>query len=294
MPHTPSAGQRLHSALTLERPLQIVGAINAYCAILAEHAGFRALYLSGAGVANASYGLPDLGLTTRENLLEDVRRITHATTLPLLVDADTGFDDIGRTVEQLIEAGAAGLHLEDQVKDKRCGHRPAKRLVPPQEMVARIEMAVAARSDPDFVVMARTDAYAVEGLDAALQRIERYVAAGADMVFPEALTALEQYRRIGQEADVPILANLTEFGLTPPFTLEELASAGVGIALYPLTAFRTMSAAAMDTYTTVRNLGSQQTLLDRMQSREELYRHLDYYRHEQELDQGAEHDDSKP
>lgn len=279
------AGQRLRDALAAEQPLQMVGAINAYCAILAEHAGFRALYLSGAGIANASYGLPDLGLTTLENVLEDIRRVTSATSLPVLVDADTGFDDVTETVERFIAAGAAGLHIEDQIAQKRCGHRPNKRLVSTEEMVGRIETAVAARSDPSFVIMARTDAFAVEGFDGALKRIERYLAAGADMIFPEALTDLALYRQLSAGVKAPILANITEFGKTPLFTREQLQSAGVGIALYPLTAFRAMSAAAWNTYIAVRAEGTQQGLIATMQTREELYEHLDYHRYEQELDE---------
>lgn len=282
-------GQRLRDALAAEQPLQMVGAINAYCAILAEHAGFRALYLSGAGIANASYGLPDLGLTTLENVLEDIRRITSATSLPVLVDADTGFDDVAQTVERFIAAGAAGLHIEDQVAQKRCGHRPNKQLVTTEEMVSRIEAAVAARSDPSFVIMARTDAFAVEGFEGALKRIERYLAAGADMIFPEALTELDQYRRLRSKINVPILANITEFGKTPLFNRSQLRAAGVGIALYPLTVFRTMSAAAWNTYMTLRTDGTQQGLIDSMQTRDELYQHLDYYRYEQELDEKLSH-----
>jgi methylisocitrate lyase len=267
----------------------MAGAINAYCALLAEHAGFKALYLSGAGVANASYGLPDLGFTTLDNVVEDIHRVTSATSLPLLVDADTGFDDIAATVERFIAAGAAGLHIEDQVSQKRCGHRPNKRLVSCDEMCDRIRAAVAARSDPNFVIMARTDALAVEGMEAALQRIQHYVDAGADMIFPEALTALAQYQQIRTTINRPILANITEFGKTPLFTIDELRSAGVDIALYPLTAFRAMSAAALEAYTTLRNSGTQQALLDKMQTREELYHHLDYYRYEQQLDEEPGH-----
>ncbi len=285
---THSAGQRLRNALSAERPLQMVGAINAYSAILAEHAGFRALYLSGAGVANASFGLPDLGFTTRDNVVEDIRRITAATTLPLLVDADTGFDNPAETVQQFIKVGAAGLHLEDQIPAKRCGHRPAKRLVSTAEMVARIKSAVKHRSDPNFVIMARTDALAVEGFEAALTRIQAYREAGADMIFPEAITRLEQYRKISEAIEAPILANITEFGNTPLFSVTELAMAGVAIALYPLTAFRTMNAAAQDAYTILRREGSQQSLLDKMQTREELYQHLDYYRYERELNEKLE------
>lgn len=281
---TPSPGKRLRIALIREHPLQMAGAINAYCALLAEHAGFKALYLSGAGVANASHGLPDLGMTTLDDVIEDIRRITAITQLPLLVDADTGFDDIATTVERFIAAGAAGMHIEDQVAQKRCGHRPNKKLVGCDEMCDRIRTAVAARSDSDFVIMARTDALAVEGMDAALQRIQRYIEAGADMLFPEALTELAQYQQISSATGVPVLANITEFGKTPLFTTAELHGAGVDIALYPLTAFRAMSAAALDAYQTLRNEGTQKSLLEKMQTREELYQHLDYYRYEQQLD----------
>jgi len=283
--NTTSAGKRLRDALIIEHPLQMAGAINAYCALLAEHAGLKALYLSGAGVANASYGLPDLGMTTLDNVVEDIHRISSATQLPLLADADTGFDDIATTVERFIAAGAAGLHIEDQVAQKRCGHRPNKKLVSCDEMCDRIRTAVAARSDPHFVIMARTDALAVEGMEAALQRIHRYIEAGADMIFPEALTELSQYRQIRNAIAVPILANITEFGKTPLFTLDELREAGVDIALYPLTAFRAMSAAALETYITLRSAGTQHSLLKKMQTREELYQHLDYYRYEQQLDE---------
>ncbi len=286
----PTAGERLRSALTAERPLQMVGTINAYCALLAEHAGYRAIYLSGAGVANASFGLPDLGLTRLDNMVEDIRRITAITELPLLADADTGFGDPAQTVRAYSEAGAAGLHLEDQVPQKRCGHRPNKVLVTCAEMVRRIEDAVAARSDPAFVIMARTDALAVEGMEGALDRIRHYLDAGADMIFAEAVTDLAQLRRISAEYTVPVLANITEFGQTPLFTLDELASAGVSIALYPLTAFRAMSQAAWETLSTLRAEGTQQHLLERMQTRKELYRHLDYYRYEQALDERHDHD----
>ncbi len=291
--NTPSqAGSRLLSALAAERPLQVVGVINAYCALLAEHAGFKALYLSGAGVANASYGLPDLGMTTIDNVLEDIRRITGVTDLPLLVDADTGFGDPAQTVERFIAAGAAGLHIEDQIEQKRCGHRPNKQIVSSDEMCARIEAADRARRGNDFVIMARTDAVASEGMDAALQRIERYLNAGADMIFAEALTDLADYQRITSHIDAPVLANITEFGKTPLFTREQLDSAGVALALYPLTAFRAMSAAAEQVYTTLRRDGTQAELIDHMQTREQLYQHLDYYRYEREYDQRQEpHDD---
>ncbi len=290
MANSNSAGKRLRKAIATEHPLQMVGAINAYCAILAQHAGFKALYLSGAGVANASHGLPDLGLTTIENVLEDIRRVSTATDLPLLVDADTGFADPTETAERFVAAGAAGLHIEDQVEQKRCGHRPNKKLVSTEEMIGRISAAVAGRSDPNFIIMARTDAFAVEGMESALERIQRYLAAGADMIFPEALTQLDHYRQITSVIDAPVLANITEFGNTPLLTVEELASADVAIALYPLTAFRAMSAAAQETYTKLRSQGTQKSLLDKMQSREELYQHLDYNRYEQQVDDELDDD----
>ena len=281
-------GQRLRRALGEERPLQVVGAVNAYAALLAEQSGFRALYLSGAGVANASYGLPDLGMTTLTDVLTDVRRITAASRLPLLVDADTGWGHafmIGRTVREMISAGAAGLHIEDQVAAKRCGHRPGKMLVSPAEMADRIKAAVDARADPAFVIMARTDALAGEGLHAAIERGCRYREAGADMLFPEAFTELWQYRRVVDSVGIPVLANITEFGLTPLFTAEELAGAGVSLVLYPLSAFRAMSAAALDVYRTIRSDGSQRRVLERMQSRAELYDILGYHDYERKLDE---------
>ncbi|VAW88918.1 Methylisocitrate lyase [hydrothermal vent metagenome] len=286
-----SAGKHLRDALHAEQPLQMVGTINAYCAMLAKQAGFKAIYLSGAGVANASYGLPDLGITTLDNVIEDVRRITAATDLPLLVDADTGFNNITETVERLIAAGAAGIHIEDQVSNKRCGHRPNKQLVPMVEMMSRIDEAITTRNsiDPHFVIMARTDAFAAEGAGESLRRMQRYIDAGADMLFPEALTELSQYQHIIEETTVPVLANITEFGKTPLFTVDELKSIDVSIALYPLSAFRMMSAAAWQGYSAIRNDGSQQAVVDQMQTREALYQHLDYYRHEAELDR--EHDD---
>ena len=288
MNQTSSAGARLRAAIEVEQPLQVVGTINAYCALLAERAGFRALYLSGAGVANASFGLPDLGITTLNDVAADVRRITAASKLPLLVDADTGWGAafmIGRTVRELTSAGAAGCHIEDQVQAKRCGHRPGKALVSTEEMVDRIKAAVDGRSDDHFVIMARTDALASEGLDAALDRIERYVEAGADMIFPEALTTLEEYKRFVQASVVPILANITEFGETPLLTVEQLHKAGVRLALYPLSAFRAMSAAALDVYQTLRRDGTQQASLERMQTRDELYEVLGYDEYEQKLDE---------
>ena len=285
---TNSAGARFRAAMAIEHPLQIVGTINAYAALLAREAGFRAIYLSGAGVANASFGLPDLGLTTLNDVAEDVRRISAATDLPLLVDADTGWGAafmIARTVQELTRAGAAGLHIEDQVQAKRCGHRPGKALVPPEEMVDRIKAAVDGRSDQQFIIMARTDAQAVEGLTAAIDRSQRYVEAGADIIFAEALTSLEEYRRITSTINVPVLANLTEFGKTPMFTVEELRAAGVRLVLYPLSAFRAMSAAALKVYTTLRQEGTQQAMLDIMQTRAELYDVLGYHAYEQKLDE---------
>jgi methylisocitrate lyase len=283
-----SAGARLRRALREERPLQVVGTINAYVARLAERAGFRAIYLSGAGVANSSYGLPDLGMTTLDNVLEDVRRITAATRLPLLADADTGFGPafmIARSVREFIKAGAAGIHIEDQVAAKRCGHRPGKAIVPLSEMVDRIKAAVDAKTDPDFVIMARTDALAVEGLDSALERADACREAGADMLFPEALTELSQYRAFRRRVDMPILANMTEFGKTPLFDLPELAKAGVDLALYPLTINRIMNQAAVQALAALREDGHQMSLVGRMQTREELYRVLGYHEYERKLDE---------
>jgi methylisocitrate lyase len=283
-----SAGRKLREALAAESPLQVAGTLNAYSALLAERAGFRAIYLSGAGVANASFGLPDLGITTLNDVCEDVRRITDATPLPLLVDADTGWGgafQIARTVRELVRAGAAGCHLEDQAQAKRCGHRPNKQLVETSEMCDRIKAAVDARPYPDFVVMARTDAHASEGLHAAIARSQAYIAAGADMIFAEALATLEEFRTFtAAVAPAPILANITEFGKTPLFTVEELHSAGVGLVLYPLGAFRMMSRAAEDFYRTLRAEGTQKNLTDRMQTRTELYEVLDYHSYEQKLD----------
>ena len=282
------AGARFRAALDAERPLQIVGTINAFTALLAQKAGFRAIYLSGAGVANASFGLPDLAMTTLNDVCEDVRRIASATEAPLLVDADTGWGGafmIGRTVRELTWAGAAGCHLEDQVAVKRCGHRPGKALVEPQEMCDRIKAAVDGRIDDQFVIMARTDAHAVEGQQAALDRAAAYVEAGADMVFAEALTTLEEYRQFTDATKVPVLANLTEFGKTPLFTTEELGQAGVRMALYPLSAFRAMSAAALDVYTNLRKEGTQAASLEKMQTRMELYDVLGYQAYEDKLDE---------
>lgn len=280
-------GARFRTAVALERPLQIVGTVNAYSALLAERAGFRALYLSGAGVANASLGLPDLGITHLEDVLIDARRITGRVDLPLLVDIDTGWGhafNIARAIRELARAGVAAVHLEDQVAAKRCGHRPGKELVSAGEMADRITAAVDARPDPDFVIMARTDAAANEGLEAAIARAQIYLNAGADMIFAEALTSLEQYREFTAAVPVPVLANITEFGQTPLFTVEELRSAGVAMVLYPLSAFRAMSAAARNVYETLRQDGTQQAELKSMQTRTELYDVLDYHAYEQKLD----------
>jgi len=285
---TDSAGARFRAALKEEHPLQVVGAINAYSALLAERAGFRALYLSGAGVANASFGLPDLGMTTLNDVCEDIRRITAATPLPLLVDADTGFGqafNIQRTVREMTRAGAAGLHIEDQVAQKRCGHRPGKALVDTAEMCDRVKAAVDGRTDSQFVVMARTDAHAVEGQRQALDRARAYVEAGADMIFAEALKTLDEYREFTAAVSVPVLANITEFGKTPLFTTEELGGAGVAMALYPLSAFRAMSRAAEMVYGALRRRGTQKDVLDLMQTREELYEVLGYHEYERHLDE---------
>jgi methylisocitrate lyase len=277
-------GQTFRAALEAERPLQVVGVINAYAAKLAERAGFRAIYLSGAGVANASYGLPDLGYTTRGNVLEDVRRVVGATKLPLLVDVDTGWDDPAETARAMNAVGAAAIHIEDQVDMKRCGHRPGKKLVRVDEMVERVRAAARGRAGSGLVIMARTDAAAVEGLDAAIARALRYTDAGADMIFAEALTALEEYRRFTAAVKVPVLANITEFGKTPLFTARELGEAGARLVLYPLSAFRAMSAAAVKVYGAIRGEGTQKSVTAMMQTREELYDVLDYHKYEQEAD----------
>ncbi|MCU7939057.1 MAG: methylisocitrate lyase [gamma proteobacterium symbiont of Bathyaustriella thionipta] len=287
MTSTLTPGARFRAALQQEQPLQIMGAINAYTAMMAEQTGYRALYLSGAGVANASYGLPDLGMTSLNDVLIDVRRITGATALPLLVDADTGWGNafnISRMVKEMIRAGAAGIHIEDQVQSKRCGHRPGKAIVSQVEMVDRIKAAVDARSD-DFVIMARTDALAVEGMSAAIDRALACVEAGADMVFPEAINDLAQYQEFTSAVNVPVLANITEFGATPLFTTDELGTAGVAMALYPLSAFRAMNAAALNVYQMTRQQGTQQAVIDSMQTRTELYQFLGYHDYEQKLDQ---------
>ncbi len=279
-------GALFRHSVEIESPLQVMGTINAYTAMMAEKSGVKAIYLSGAGVANASYGLPDLGMTSLDNVLTDVRRITAASALPLLVDVDTGWGsafNISRTVKEMIKAGAAGIHIEDQVQTKRCGHRPGKEIVSQQEMVDRIKAAVDARTN-DLVIMARTDALAVDGMDAAIERAVTCVEAGADMIFPEAMTTLEQYRTFVDAVGVPVLANITEFGSTPLFTTEELNSVGVKLALYPLSAFRAMNAAALNVYQTLLNDGTQQSVLELMQTREELYGFLDYHAYEQKLD----------
>ena len=275
-------------ALASERPLQVVGTINANHALLAKRAGYKAIYISGGGVSAGSLGLPDLGIATLDDLLIDIRRIKRVCDLPLLVDIDTGFGtsafNITRTIQDVAAAGASAVHLEDQIAAKRCGHRPNKEIVPTSEMVDRIKAAVAGKPDKNFTIMARTDALANEGLDKALERVRAYVAAGADMIFPEAVTDLAMYSKFCDAARVPILANLTEFGKTPLFTLDELKGAGVDIALYPLSAFRAMNKAAEKVFEAIRRDGTQKNVVDTMQTREELYERIDYYRYEKELD----------
>ena len=283
-----SAGARFRAALAAEKPLQVIGTINAYHARLAQASGYRAIYLSGGGVAAGSLGLPDLGISNLDDVLTDVRRITDVCDLPLMVDVDTGFGasafNIARTVRSLIKFGAGAMHIEDQVGAKRCGHRPGKELVTTAEMVDRIKAAVDARTDPSFVIMARTDALAVEGLDAAVDRAVKCVEAGADMIFPEAITELSMYKQFAAAVKVPILANITEFGATPLFTVDELRGADVSIVLYPLSAFRAMNAAALEVYQTVRKEGTQQSVVPKMQSRNDLYKYLDYHSFESKLD----------
>ena len=283
-----SPGQAFRAALTKENPLQIVGTLNANQALLAQRAGYPASYLSGGGVAAGSLGLPDLGISTLDDVLTDIRRITDVCPLPLLVDADIGFGssafNVARTVKSMIKAGAAALHIEDQIGAKRCGHRPNKAIVSKEEMVDRIRAAVDARTDPNFVIMARTDALAVEGLDAAIDRAQAYVEAGADMLFPEAITALSMYRQFADAVQVPILANITEFGATPLFTTDELRSANVAMALYPLSAFRAMNRAAEKVYNVLRQEGTQKSVIDIMQTRNELYESINYYQFEEKLD----------
>ena len=283
-----SAGARFRAALADETPLQVVGTINAYTALMAREVGYRAIYLSGAGVANASFGLPDLGMTSMNDVLADVERITGAVDTPLLVDIDTGWGgafNIARTIREFTRAGAAAVHIEDQVGQKRCGHRPNKELVSQSEMVDRIKAAVDAKPDPEFVVMARTDALAVEGMDAMLERIAAYEAAGADMLFAEAMTDIEHYRTVTGTVSIPVLANLTEFGMTPLYTTAELASVGIQMALYPLSAFRAMNAAALNVYKAIRQEGSQQSVVETMQTRMELYDFLNYHDFERKLDE---------
>lgn len=283
-----SAGKKFRAAVAAEKPLQVIGAINAYHARLAERTGYKAIYLSGGGVAAGSLGLPDLGISTLDDVLIDIRRITDVCGLPLLVDVDTGFGgafNIARTVKSLVKFGAGAMHIEDQVLAKRCGHRPNKEIVSKEEMVDRIKAAVDARTDPDFVIMARTDALAVEGLDAAIDRARACVEAGADMIFPEAMTELSMYRKFADAVKVPVLANITEFGSTPLFTVDELRGANVSIVLYPLSAFRAMNQAALNVYQAVRREGTQKSVVSTMQTRNDLYDYLDYHSYEQKLDQ---------
>lgn len=282
-----SPGAKFRQALKDNQPLQIVGAINAYCAMLAEDAGHKAIYLSGGGVANASYGLPDLGITSLNDVIADVERICNASDLPLLVDIDTGWGgafNIARTIQAMEKAGAAAVHLEDQVAQKRCGHRPNKAIVSQAEMVDRVKAAADAKTDADFVIMARTDALAVEGMDAAIERAIACVEAGADAIFPEAMQELSQYQQFAEAVDVPVLANITEFGKTPLFNCKELGEAGVAMVLYPLSAFRAMSKAALEVYETIAINGDQNAVLDRMQTRDQLYEVLGYHAYEQKLD----------
>jgi methylisocitrate lyase len=283
-----SAGQKFRGAVASEKPLQVIGAINAYTARMAAATGFKALYLSGGGVAANSLGMPDLGISTLEDVLTDVSRITEVTSLPLLVDIDTGWGsafNIARTVRSMIKAGAGAVHMEDQVGAKRCGHRPGKEVVSKEEMVDRVKAAVDARTDPGFVIMARTDALAVEGLDAAIERACAYVEAGADMIFPEAMTELAMYRKFKRAVKVPILANITEFGHTPLFTTSELGSVDVDIVLYCCSAYRAMNAAALKVYQTIRSEGTQKNLIPMMQTRADLYKYLGYHDYENKLDE---------
>ncbi len=282
-----SAGQKLREALAEESPLQVVGTINAYSAILAEKVGYRSIYLSGGGVANASFGLPDLGMTSLNDVLEDVKRITGACNLPLLVDIDTGWGgafNIARTIKDMTRSGAAGAHIEDQVAQKRCGHRPNKEIVSCEEMEDRIKAAVDAKLDSNFILMARTDALAVSGLQEVIDRAGRFQEAGADAIFAEAMTELSMYEKVVRSVDIPVLANITEFGATPLYTLEELRSVGIAMALYPLSAFRAMNQAALDVYSTLRSQGTQATLIEKMQSRNDLYEFLGYHDYENKLD----------
>jgi methylisocitrate lyase len=284
-----TAGEKFRQAVAEEKPLQVVGTINAYHALMAKRAGYRAIYLSGGGVAAGSLGMPDLGISNLDDVLTDIRRITDVCDLPLLVDVDTGFGasafNVARTTRSLIKFGAAAMHIEDQVGAKRCGHRPGKELVAPDEMADRIKSAVDARTDPGFVIMARTDALASEGLEKSIERSVRYVEAGADMIFPEAITDLPMYKKFADAVKVPVLANITEFGKSPMFTVEELRSANVALVLYPLTAFRAMNKAALKVYEGLRKTGSQKSLLGEMQTREELYDIINYHSYEKKLDE---------
>jgi len=283
-----SAGRKFREAIAAESPLQVVGTINAYAAMMAEQVGYKAIYLSGGGVANASYGLPDLGMTSLNDVLEDVRRITSASSLPLLVDIDTGWGgafNIAKTIKDMIAAGAAGVHIEDQIAQKRCGHRPNKEIVSREEMEDRIKAAADAKTDPDFVLMARTDALAVVGLDEVIERAVRCEAAGADAIFAEAMTDLEMYKQVVDAVNVPVLANITEFGSTPLYTTEQLGSVGIAMALYPLSAFRAMNKAALNVYTTLRETGTQESVVETMQTRAELYEFLGYHEYENKLDE---------
>ncbi len=287
-PSNLSAGAKFRAALVAEKPLQVIGAINAYTARMAEATGFKALYISGGGVAANSLGMPDLGISTMEDVLTDARRITDVTTLPLLVDIDTGWGgafNIARTIRTFIKAGVAAVHLEDQVGAKRCGHRPGKEVVSKEEMIDRVKAAVDARTDPDFIIMARTDALAVEGINAAVDRACAYVEAGADMIFPEAITELAMYKQFKQAVKVPILANITEFGHTPLYTREELASVDVDMVLHCCSAYRAMNAAALKVYQSIRTEGTQKNVIDIMQTRAELYDYLGYHAYEQKLDE---------
>lgn len=283
-----SPGARLRASMAQECPLQVVGVVNAYAARLAEAVGFKALYVSGGGVAASSCGIPDLGITTMDDVLTDLRRITETTELPVLVDVDTGWGsalNIARTIKSMIKAGAAGVQIEDQIQEKRCGHRPGKVVVPKEEMTDRIKVAVDAKTDQDFVIIARTDALALEGIEASIERARMYVEAGADMIFPEAVASLEQYKQLVDACKVPIMANITEFGVTPLFTVDELRSVGVSLALYPLSAFRAMSAAALKVYQAIREDGTQKNVIGLMQTRDELYQYLNYYAFERKLDE---------
>ncbi|MFT7689180.1 MAG: methylisocitrate lyase [Candidatus Azotimanducaceae bacterium] len=283
-----SAGKKFREAIAAESPLQVVGTINAYTAIMAESEGYKAIYLSGAGVANASYGLPDLGMTSLNDVLEDVRRITSATSLPMLVDIDTGWGgafNIARSVKEMIKAGAAAVHIEDQVAQKRCGHRPNKEIISRSEMQDRVKAAVDAKTDDDFVIMARTDALAVVGMEEVIERAILCEEAGADAIFAEAMTDLDMYKQVVAAVNVPVLANITEFGATPCYDTEQLASAGIAMALYPLSAFRAMNLAALNVYSTLRKNGSQESVINTMQTRDDLYHYLGYHEYEKKLDE---------